>query len=119
MTGRQRDEDQEHLREVIAEPHPAALWGDGSTLREKPMRYFAIVLPLLAVGCADNYGGGYAYDNAGPYPARYASGYGYGDGYYGSPSGYYGGENCGTPDEPKACPPPPRTSLPYYPGDRY
>jgi len=26
-----------------------------------------------------------------------------------------GGENCGTPDEPKACPPLPRHPLPYYP----
>jgi hypothetical protein len=27
-------------------------------------------------------------------------------------------ENCGTPDEPKACPPLPRHPLQYYPGDR-
>jgi hypothetical protein len=27
-------------------------------------------------------------------------------------------ENCGTPDEPKACPPLPRHNLAYYPGDR-
>jgi hypothetical protein len=27
-------------------------------------------------------------------------------------------ENCGTPDEPKACPPLPRHNLTYYPGDR-
>jgi hypothetical protein len=27
-------------------------------------------------------------------------------------------ENCGTPDEPKACPPLPRKNLPYYRGDR-
>ena len=26
--------------------------------------------------------------------------------------------NCGTPDEPKACPPMPRNPLPYYQGDR-
>jgi hypothetical protein len=26
--------------------------------------------------------------------------------------------NCGTPDEPKACPPMPRVPLPYYMGDR-
>jgi hypothetical protein len=29
-----------------------------------------------------------------------------------------GGENCGTPDEFKACPPLPRHPLPYYPGNR-
>jgi hypothetical protein len=28
------------------------------------------------------------------------------------------GENCGTPDEPKPCPPLPKHNLPYYPGDR-
>ena len=27
-------------------------------------------------------------------------------------------ENCGTPDEPKACPPLPRHPLPYYPANR-
>ena len=27
-------------------------------------------------------------------------------------------ENCGTPDEPKSCPPLPRHPLQYYPGDR-
>lgn len=26
--------------------------------------------------------------------------------------------NCGTPDEPKACPPMPRVNLPYYPANR-
>jgi hypothetical protein len=29
-----------------------------------------------------------------------------------------GGENCGTPDEPKACPPLPRHPLPYYPPNK-
>ena len=28
------------------------------------------------------------------------------------------GENCGTPDEPKPCPPMPRHPLPHYPGNR-
>ena len=30
----------------------------------------------------------------------------------------YAGENCGTPDEPKPCPPLPRHPLPYYPANR-
>ncbi len=30
----------------------------------------------------------------------------------------YSGENCGTPDEPKPCPPLPRVPLPYYPANR-
>lgn len=79
------------------------------------MKYLLLALPLIAAGCADSYYGGYAGDY-GPSPA-YASGYGYSDGYYGRP--YYGGENCGTPYEPKACPPMPRRPLAYYPGDRW
>jgi len=88
------------------------------TLLEKPMRYLFVLLPLLAAGCADSYGSGYAYDNAG-YGTQYSSGYGYNEGYYSGPSDYYGGENCGTPEEPKACPPLPRRPLSYYPGDRW
>jgi hypothetical protein len=43
--------------------------------------------------------------------------------YAGSPAPYGGGqasssENCGTPDDPKPCPPMPRHPLPYYPGNR-
>ena len=30
----------------------------------------------------------------------------------------YSEENCGTPDEPKPCPPLPRHPLPYYPANR-
>jgi tellurite resistance protein TerA len=30
----------------------------------------------------------------------------------------YSPENCGTPDEPKPCPPMPRVPLPYYPANR-
>ena len=29
-----------------------------------------------------------------------------------------GAENCGTPDEPKSCPPLPRHPLPYYPANK-
>ena len=50
--------------------------------------------------------------------------------YGASPSGAYGGSqasmhtaqpdpaNCGTPDEPKSCPPMPRRPLNYYPDNR-
>jgi len=31
---------------------------------------------------------------------------------------HQGGENCGTPDEFKACPPLPRHALPYYPPNK-
>jgi hypothetical protein len=115
------------------------------------MRYCLVLLPLLAVGCADTYDNGYAYRGdayayrgdaygggyAAPVPG-YGNGYAYGGesyspryaardysphyngGYYASRDpGSYGGENCGTPDEPKACPPLPRRPLQYYPGDRW
>ena len=73
--------------------------------------------------------------NCYPYSGAYAQGYGYPPGYYppgpppspspysGGPGPYAGGqaynqENCGTPDEPKPCPPMPRVPLPYYPPNR-
>jgi hypothetical protein len=79
------------------------------------MKYLFLLLPLAAVGCAGSYEPAYMSSDYGRYPA-YASGYGYSGGYYSRPY-YYGGENCGTPDEPKACPPLPRHPLPYYPGN--
>jgi len=36
----------------------------------------------------------------------------------GQMSGQSGGENCGTPEEPKSCPPLPRHPLPYYPANK-
>lgn len=36
--------------------------------------------------------------------------------YAGNPA--YSTENCGTPDEPKPCPPMPRVPLQYYPANR-
>ena len=87
------------------------------------MRYFLVFLPLLAAGCADTYGSGYASDAGGYHSPRYASGYGSNDrdndGYYGRSANYSGGENCGTPGEPRACPPMPRRPLPYYPEGRW
>lgn len=80
------------------------------------MRYLFLLLPLIAIGCAGPYGPGYTGAYYERYPT-YASWYGYNGGYYGRP--YYGGENCGTPDEPKGCPPLARHPLPYYPGDRW
>jgi hypothetical protein len=77
-------------------------------------------LALLATGClldpADAQGYPPGYYPPGPppppppgydrHPPRYAAGPAY------SP------ENCGTPDEPKPCPPLPRVPLPYYPANR-
>lgn len=68
------------------------------------------------------------------FPAH-AQGYPYPPGYYppgpppppppyaGRPAPYARGpasspENCGTPDEPKPCPPMPRVPLQYYPANR-
>jgi hypothetical protein len=76
------------------------------------MRYVLLLLPLIAIGCADGYERGYAGDDYYASPNYYAEGYGY-SGYY--DRHYYGEENCGTPYEPKACPPLPRHPLPYYP----
>jgi hypothetical protein len=80
------------------------------------MRYLLVLLPLAAAACAGIYDNGYAYRDGPRYAAResagpYNGGYSYG-------SGYYDTENCGTPNEPRACPPLPRRPLPYYPGDR-
>ncbi len=80
------------------------------------MKYLLLFLPLVAAGCTGSYDRGYAGSYPGGY-REYASDYGYYEGQYGRP--YYGGENCGTPHEPKACPPMPRRPLSYYPGDRW
>ena len=86
-------------------------------LLEEYVRYMLLLIPLVAAGCAQGYDAyGRPYGYSGSYPA-YASGYGYTGGYYSRP--YYGSENCGTPDEPKGCPPMPRVPLNYYPGDRW
>ncbi len=71
-----------------------------------------------------------------PYYAAQAQGYGQPPGYapaappppppsyQGAAGSPYAGtrapdpENCGTPDEPKPCPPMPRHPLPYYPDNR-
>jgi hypothetical protein len=71
------------------------------------MRYLLLPLLLLA-GCAgpypgNDYGYGYGY---GPGPAYAFSDYDRGydaPAYYGD-RGPYGGENCGTPEQWKACP---------------
>jgi len=101
------------------------------------MRYLLLILPLsFLTGCYpyDQYGyggyyGGYSTPYASGYPQTYAPTYQpayapryaprtYAQSY--QPSGaYYGGENCGTPDVYKPCPPLPRNPLPYYPGDRW
>jgi hypothetical protein len=80
------------------------------------MKYLLLTLPLAMAACATDYDPGYAQGYYDQYPA-YTSHYAYNEGYYGQPS--YGGENCGTPDEPKACPPLPRHPLLYFPDDRY
>ena len=82
------------------------------------MKNLFLALPLVTVACAGTYGGEYAGNRYYSQYPTYAYGYGSNEGgYSGRP--YYGGENCGTPDEPKGCPPLPRHPLPYYPGDRW
>ena len=94
---------------------------DDTTASEECMKYLLLALPLVAAACAPDYGPGYTagyYGTGyyGGYPS-YSSRYAYSEGYSQRP--YYGGEDCGTPDEPKGCPPLPRHPLPYYPGERY
>jgi hypothetical protein len=52
------------------------------------MRYLFLLLPLVAIGCANSYGPGHA---SGDYRrhSAYAAGYGSNDG-YGDNEGYYG-----------------------------
>jgi hypothetical protein len=56
------------------------------------MKYFLLVLPVMAMGCASTYDRGTADYYYGQRPT-YAYGYGYNEGAYSRP--YYGGENCG------------------------
>ncbi len=56
---------------------------------------------------------GYSPQNAPPPPPPYAGR----PGRYGAGPAY-STENCGTPDEPKPCPPMPRVPLQYYPANR-
>ena len=94
------------------------------------MRYIILFLPLILLG------GCYSY---GYYPYGYGYPPGYAAGYHPYPSSappptypphppnYVSqrspapspGENCGTPDQFKPCPPLPRHPLPYYPANRY
>lgn len=97
------------------------------------MRCMFFAMLLLLSGCYYPYGYyPYGYGN---YPYGYygqAHGaYPYSPPYYGNAPSYGGGEvhaygqptvpdpnNCGTPDQPMACPPLPRHPLPYYPANR-
>src|ERR1700760_3781210 len=68
---------------------------------EGTVKYLLLALPLVAAACSSTYGGGYAGNYSYSRYPSYAYGYNAtGDAYYGQP--YYGGENCGTPYEPKA-----------------
>ena len=85
------------------------------------MRRLLLLLPIaLGVSCyphhpsqAQGYPPGYG-PPGGPPPPAYS---------YSAPSaqayaGRSAGENCGTPEEPKPCPPLPRHPLPYYPANK-
>ena len=98
------------------------------------MRRLLLGLPLsLLAGCYYPYGYGGYYGYSTPYAPGYSQSYApayqpayasnyapqaYAPAYQAAPSSY-GGENCGTPDNFRPCPPLPRHPLPYYPGDRY
>ena len=96
------------------------------------MRYLAALLMLAVCGCAGSYAPrygeapyyrspAYAYGDRYNAPAyRYGDSYGrYGESYGAYRQPYADSENCGTPFEPKPCPPLPRRPLAYYPDTRY
>jgi len=97
------------------------------------MRYLLLALPFsLLAGCYYPYGYGGYYGYSIPYAPGYSQSYApayqaaYGSNY--APQSYapayhaarssYDGENCGTPDHFRPCPPLPRHPLSYYPGNR-
>ena len=102
------------------------------------MRCMFFAMPLLLSGCYYPYGyypygyGNYPYGYYGQSRGAYPySPHETGQPYYGNVPSYGVGEvhaygqptvpdpnNCGTPDQPMACPPLPRHPLPYYPANR-
>ena len=111
------------------------------------MRYLWLLPALLLTGCYYPYGYPYGYGSSYGYGYPYSSGFsGYGyptytQGYGQPPPGRYppgqpppphyepgpgplaggpaySGENCGTPDQPRSCPPLPRHPLPYFPPNK-
>jgi hypothetical protein len=87
------------------------------------MRRLLLLLPIaLGVSCyphhpsqAQGYPPGYGPPGGPPPPASSYSAPS-AQAYAGSPAS--AGENCGTPEEPKPCPPLPRHPLPYYPANK-
>lgn len=82
-------------------------------------RSFLILLLALGVSCYANH-----VAHAQAYPPSYgaqpppASSYSSPPAQGGSGRSASTAENCGTPDDPKPCPPLPRHPLPYYPANR-
>lgn len=89
------------------------------------MRHLLLSLSLVLIASCFVSNGAHA-QGYGPPPGYYAPGQPLPPPpppYAGRPGPYGGGpaysaENCGTPDEPKPCPPMPRVPLPYYPANR-
>jgi hypothetical protein len=81
-------------------------------------RLSLLLSPIFLLACYSAYAQGYAQPSPGAQPPAVA---------------YQGGratagnwvtrpldpENCGTPDEPRPCPPMPRHPLPYFPENRH
>ncbi len=78
-------------------------------------RLILLLSPISMLACYSAYAQGYAQPparTAAPPPPAYQAGQASGGQAALNP------ENCGTPDEPKPCPPMPRHPLPYYPANR-
>ncbi len=78
-------------------------------------RLILLLSPISLFACYSAYAQGYAQPptpRAAQPPPAYQGGQAIGG------QGALNPENCGTPDEPKPCPPMPRHPLPYYPANR-
>lgn len=81
------------------------------------MRRLLLVLsPLSLLACYSAHAQGAAQPSAQPPPPSYQGGRPAAGGWVTQP---LNPENCGTPDQPRACPPMPRHPLPYFPKNRH
>jgi hypothetical protein len=83
-------------------------------------RLILLLWPISLLACYPAYAQGSAQQSAPPSaqqpPADYQGGRATASGWVTRPADP---ENCGTPDEPRPCPPMPRHPLPYFPENRH
>ena len=81
-------------------------------------RLILLLWPISLLACYSAFTQGYAQPSAAtrPPPPAYQGGRDTGSGWTTQP---LDPKNCGTPDEPRSCPPMPRNPLPYFPANRH